>query len=348
MDDDCGDACGEPDDDDCGDACGEPDVGGLTRHDLADRHLWHRTWVETEGERTIARHAAASSAPESSSCTTTIFATWFCPFAQRAWIALEELNIDYRWVEPQLYAFDEEKMGGYTKRALPLKRKQRLTPGFVETSPRGLVPSLRVCTRGEEGGGGGGGGGSLVEETVWDSLIVIEYLEDAFEQLDHKLFWPATAKSLFPSGALRKARARWWASQVTDLIQKPFYQMLMSGETADEPCNAERKANFLAAIREFAAEMHPEGAFFFGTEFGFVDIALAPFWQRFLWLGEAYLALTIPDEAPYDRMHSWWKAVSVRPSVAATLVCRPRLVSSYAGYFDGSATSAYAKSIQTK
>ena len=59
-------------------ACGSPMVFVYEEHNVL------RT-----GEETIAKR---SSEPKSIK----LYAAWFCPFAQRAWIAMEELGIDYQ------------------------------------------------------------------------------------------------------------------------------------------------------------------------------------------------------------------------------------------------------------
>lgn len=70
---------------------------------------------------------------------------------------------------------------------------------------------------------------------------------------------------------------------------------------------------------------------------------------RFLWIGGHYRDLAMPrDEPEFERLAAWWRATSERPSVAATLVCKPRLISSYAHYSQGSATSDFAQSMQAK
>ena len=53
------------------------------------------------GESTIAAHAARGGGGRVRAVT--LYSTWFCPFAQRGWIAAEELGVDYEWVEVELY-----------------------------------------------------------------------------------------------------------------------------------------------------------------------------------------------------------------------------------------------------
>ena len=52
----------------------------------------------SEGEQTIGRRQQAAAAD---TAEITLFASWFCPYAQRAWLALEESGANYSWVEIQ-------------------------------------------------------------------------------------------------------------------------------------------------------------------------------------------------------------------------------------------------------
>jgi glutathione S-transferase len=98
------------------------------------------------------------------------------------------------------------------------------------------------------------------------------------------------------------------------------------------------------------------GYYFNGKDFSIVDVALAPFWQRFLVVGKHYMgaAFALPLlggendvddklDPEFQRLNKWWKAVSARPSVAATLVCEARLAASYQDYARNVATSDAAR-----
>eukprot|EP00977_Amphora_coffeiformis_P017087 scaffold5479_cov199-Amphora_coffeaeformis.AAC.26 len=90
------------------------------------------------------------------------------------------------------------------------------------------------------------------------------------------------------------------------------------------------------------------GPYFLGNQFSAVDIALAPFWQRILWVGGHYRDLSLPnDDAAFGRLEQWWQAVSQRPSVAHTLVGRQRLIASYKQYAQNVATSDWATTMQS-
>ncbi|GJN91797.1 hypothetical protein Rhopal_004820-T1 [Rhodotorula paludigena] len=69
-------------------------------------------------------------------------AGWFCPFAGRVWVALEEKRIPYQYKEQNPYDKD---------------------PEFLKLNPKGLIPAFQHDGRG-----------------LYESNILLEYLEDAF------------------------------------------------------------------------------------------------------------------------------------------------------------------------
>ena len=73
-----------------------------------------------------------------------LFSAWFCPFAQRSWIALLEKGVEFQLVE----------IDPYDK-----------TPEFLAKNPRGLVPTLLHNGK-----------------SIYESLIVNEYIEEAWPQ----------------------------------------------------------------------------------------------------------------------------------------------------------------------
>ena len=276
--------------------------------------LWLSTWHESRGEATIRGRQVPKAIK--------LFCGWFCPFAQRAWIACEAKQIDYQYVEINPYEVDTGEPGGYTKRALPLDVKRQRYPEFVACSPRGLVPAVDV-------------GG----ERVWDSLQVVEYIDEKFRD--------AGAVKLMPDDPLERARVRIWITHCADQIQKHYYTLLMVQEPS---LRDDAKAKMFDGCRTLARAMAASGGpFFLGARFSAFEIALAPFWQRYLWVGSEYRGLVFPeaeDDCDFARLQTWWAAVERHPAVAATLVCRERLISSYSDYATNKGTSEYAKIIQ--
>jgi glutathionyl-hydroquinone reductase len=49
--------------------------------------LWIKEWIEADGEDTIRTRSKHGNEKIKFYCS------WFCPFAQRAWIALEEKSV---------------------------------------------------------------------------------------------------------------------------------------------------------------------------------------------------------------------------------------------------------------
>ena len=101
--------------------------------------LWDPSWTEGKGESTLKERSKANDNPDF-----TLYSSWFCPFAQRAWIAAEESGANYQWIEINPYYVDPKKPGGYTKKAMTLAEKKEKFPDYVAASPRGLVPALKT------------------------------------------------------------------------------------------------------------------------------------------------------------------------------------------------------------
>lgn len=225
-----------------------------------------------------------------------LYSSWFCPFAQRVWIALEAKALQYKYVE----------IDPYNK-----------SPEFLALNPRGLVPVL-------------GHGRRL----VYESLIVMEYLEDAFHAgpRQTKEAPSPSHHALLPPDPWRRAYVRIWTDHVSKKVVPPFYQLLQSQHTAGQIQAADALLSALkdwllaflphvssssagagaaadsaadagsAAAADSAAAAAgdamdsgdgpgrggpagtaggaPVGPYFEGRELGFADIALAPFALR--------------------------------------------------------------------
>lgn len=276
--------------------------------------LWDRNhWHPGPGEATI-RMRSNTLNP-----ALTLYSSWFCPFAQRTWIACEESGAKYLWREINPYEVDPAQAGGYTKLSLSLEEKRRLYPDFVDASPRGLVPAIAHPSDGR--------GGRTV---VWESLPAAEYVNAVFGD-----------GSLVPGDPWERAMTQIWCDHCTNRIQKQYYAALMAHDVDQSRQHLEQ---CFAECRALARAMSSRGPYFWGDRFSLVDVALAPFWQRMIWVGGHYCNLQFPEnDREFRRLRKWWKAVAARPSVRATLVCKPRLIASYSDYATNVATSDFAK-----
>ena len=261
--------------------------------------LWDPSWVETHGEKTIAKRLAGPK-----DLPLKLYTSWFCAFAQRAWIAVEEKQLEYSYVEINPYEVDPRFPGGYTKKPLPLEVKKAMYPDFIASSPNGLVPS--VDCNGDK---------------VWESLHVVQYIDERF---DHPPYF-------LPREPVKRAHVRIWSDFVTDKICKYFYVHWLEKDPAAQ---LKAKEVFFEECRTFARAMSKDGPYFLGSEISMVDIALFPFWQRFLWIGHHYRDLEMPKDKDFERLQRWWEAARDRPAFKATLVCADRLVARECRWLD--------------
>ena len=79
----------------------------------------------------------------------TLYNAWFCPFAQRAWLALLEKGVEFTYVEQDPY---------------------NKTPEWLAVNPRGLVPA--IVHNGK---------------AVYESPVCIEYVDEAWKTDKHLL-----------------------------------------------------------------------------------------------------------------------------------------------------------------
>ncbi|KAK5092716.1 hypothetical protein LTR70_005288 [Exophiala xenobiotica] len=155
----------------------------------------------------------------------TFYGCSFCPFAQRVWIALEAIGVPYRYVEVT------EQHFSISPSAPPRSKPQLNIPELAGCNPEGKVPCIKhnnFC--------------------VWESLVMLEYLEDL--AMGPSLFQPAVGN------AQLKAHSRLWVDFINRRILPAFYALLLLPDqdetghdegqngSADQPTNfAERNAH---------------------------------------------------------------------------------------------------------
>ncbi len=160
-------------------------------------------------------------------------------------------------------------------------------PAFLAVSPRGEVPAL------VDG-----------DTSVYDSTVIVEYLEDRYPEAP-----------MLPSEPADRARCRLVEDEadramqvaVTSLIQEVF--MKPSGGGRD----VERLARASEALHRFydGLEAELDGREWLGGSFGVADVA------AFLVIGFASTLGVPPKEG--TRLHGWVARAGARPTVAAEL-----------------------------
>jgi len=187
------------------------------------------------------------------------------PFAQRCRIALAEKGLAYEYLEQDLGNKSELLL-----RSNPVHNK---------------VPVLLHDGR-----------------PVCESLIILEYLEEAF---------PGKGAALLPSDPYARAQARFWADYADNKVYGCGSQMW---QLKGEPL-AQAKKETMETLKTMEGELEDK-KFFGGEAFGFVDVVFVPFTAWFLtyeWFGE----LTAEKECP--RLAAWAKRCGERESVAKNL-----------------------------
>ena len=219
----------------------------------------------------------------------------------------------------------------WTKTSLSLAAKAAKYPAWVAASPRGLVPALRTRSG----------------HTVCDSMVCLEFIdEDDEEEEGGKEGGEegcTAPQALLPRGnAALRARVRYWNVFSNEKIIPFFYKMLMSQDQHERDRATE---SIIANLTEFAAAMADEaslGPYFLGDVYSSADIVLFPWYERLLTVSATYRGFAPPDTPAFARLNTWHRAVRARPAVARTLADPDRLIRSYSGYADASATSDVA------
>mmetsp|Transcript_132357 Transcript_132357/g.300854 ORF Transcript_132357/g.300854 Transcript_132357/m.300854 type:complete len:276 (+) Transcript_132357:2-829(+) len=243
---------------------------------------------------------------------------WFCPYAQRAWIALNHHKIPYEKVEVLVL---KRKPGQALREATGYEKH----PLVLKHHPSGLVPTLVDADE--------------AEPAVYDSLICVEFCEDLATTGVVQGGTP-----LLPGDAVQRGRARIWADYVNKQICSQFYKVLVPKDLA---VRAEAIEAFRAGLLKFQQEM--KGPFFFGAQLSIVDIALFPWAYRAISVGifETYRGPEFAlDSKEFAGVYQWLKACEELEAVKSTLADPQDLKDTYHRYAEGTAESKVAEAVR--
>lgn len=255
-----------------------------------------------------------------------LLSAWFCPYAQRAWIAILEKGLqpgkDFTLRNCLKIDPLKKATGGYKK-----------DPFLLEVNPLGLVPVIvddRVQQKNNiDNEGDYNMSENVHRAVVCESLICVEYIDEAFD-----------GPALLPSDPAGRAFVRMWADKINKTVCPSFYRMLVRKEPEQRQ---KAKNDLLDAIRTFSSAIR--GPYFIGENISMVDIAIFP-WIYRLYILEHFREFVIPDTEEFKHFHEWNSAVMSRPAIVATLADKNDLLECYERYADASALSKVAVAIQ--
>ncbi|KAK4420651.1 putative glutathione S-transferase parA [Sesamum alatum] len=136
---------------------------------------------------------------------------------------------------------------------------------------------------------------------VCESTIIVQYIDEV---------WRDKAP-LLPSDPYEKAHALFWA----DYIDRKIYSTAKLVWTSTGEVQETAKKDIIAYFKVLESELG-EKSFFGGNMFGFVDVSLIPFTNRFYTL-EKCGNFSMADECP--KLVSWAKRCMERESVSKSL-----------------------------
>lgn len=183
-----------------------------------------------------------------------------CPFAHRVRLTLAEKGLGAELIE------------------IDLKNKPA---DFPSISPSGRVPVLVHDAK-----------------RIWESAIIMEYLEEAFPD-----------PPLMPTDAAERADVRLWIEFANAHLFAPTHRLIFERDPEQRRIHAQQLD---AAIRHLEREGIGRERYLLGERFTLADIALYPWFEQLATL-EHFSGLRRPDGC--DGIRAWTAAVAARPAV---------------------------------
>jgi len=210
----------------------------------------------------------------------TLYTNHNCPYAHRAHIALEELNLPFEEVIIDLN----------------VPRPQ----WYLDINPRGLVPSIKYSVP-----------GLMDEEIITESQVVSQFLCDSFPS--HLL--PSSKES--PTSALQRARINYFVDTWSSKINPFQFALLRISDAAEKEAKCKEWA---AAIEKEIEPLLAGAAPFFGgsQELTFAEVLTAPFVMRLYDIAKDGELLPASFAEALDGMPNfakWREAIAAKESV---------------------------------
>ncbi|KAM6496430.1 Glutathione S-transferase, N-terminal domain containing protein [Amanita muscaria] len=247
----------------------------------------------------------------------TLFASWFCPFVQRAWVALENLEIPYTVNEVDPY---------------------RKPADLIEVSPKGLVPALKLNEY-------------TPPRSLNESTIIVEFLDElARQQGKGRSLLPPL------NNPYARALIRLQVDHINRTLVPSFYRYLQA-QDADKQTSGHHElyqaletlaSLFERAERELGTDKNVRkylGLWVEDGELSLADVMVVPWILRATNALKHYRGFELPTG---DKFDAWVHRLFNNPSVKATCSTDQLYINAYERYaFNRPNTSQVANAINT-
>lgn len=208
-----------------------------------------------------------------------LYSAWFCPFAQRAWMAFLAKGVAFEYLETDPYDKTPEWL------AISLNTGQ--VPVVVSSGANGrdgtIVDSTAIVAH--------------VDQLRPDSLALFSADPDRRQQQED---WISHIGQAIVPYFYR------------------FLKASVAGDAQDQ-ARDKMVAGLMAFAQEMLDGQDPDGPYFSGDQLSAVDISLIPFAYRIELLLKHYRTFTLPEKGDiWQRYHQWYRAVVDHPAFVAT------------------------------
>jgi len=205
-----------------------------------------------------------------------------CPFAYRVRLCLHEKAIEHELISVDL---------------------GNIPDWYYELSPTGRAPLLRQG-----------------EDIVWESLVMNEFLEDAYPD-----------RPLLPQDPITRAHARIWIEYCNTTFQPNFCGLVFELDENKHDGIRAALRDSLQFIEDGLAESAP-GPYWLGEQLSLVDVTFYPFFEHAPVLAQ-YRNFQMPTE--HKHLNRWFSAMRARQSVRVNARDAEFYIDAYKPYVDG-------------
>jgi glutathione S-transferase len=239
-----------------------------------------------------------------------LYSAWFCPYAQRAWMVLNNLGITYNLIE----SLEVDKS------TQVYKKSSRL----LEINEKGLVPTLEVFESEPSDLNQIVDVNQKQPLVITESIDVMKYLYEHDGKTVHDI-------EVTDANIINKA------------VCSPFYRCLMKQTKVEQ---LESWNDLLSGLEQFCTHVRDDN-FFKSDSPSIVDFTLYP-WAFRLYVLEKFRGLKLDLNLPWvEKFTDWQKRMEDEvKGVLETLPNKDQLLNSYERYEDASAKSLVGDAVR--